>query len=41
MTQVAVSQLEQRTDLYLSTLEKSDEAMGGRLELYAVFPMAK
>lgn len=38
MTQAAVSQLEQRTDVYLSTLENFVEAMGGRLELYAVFP---
>jgi DNA-binding Xre family transcriptional regulator len=38
MTQAAVSQLEQRTDIYLSTLENFVEAMGGRLEIYAVFP---
>ena len=38
MTQAAVSQLEQRTDVYLSTLENFVEAMGGRLEMYAVFP---
>jgi DNA-binding XRE family transcriptional regulator len=38
MTQAAVSQLEQRTDMYLSTLENFVEAMGGRLEMYAVFP---
>jgi hypothetical protein len=31
-------QLEQRTDVYLSTLENFVEAMGGRLEMYAVFP---
>jgi len=41
MTQAAVSQLEQRTDVYLSTLEKFVEAMGGRLEIYAVFPDGK
>ena len=41
MTQAAVSQLEQRTDVYLSTLENFVEAMGGRLELYAVFPDGK
>jgi DNA-binding Xre family transcriptional regulator len=35
MTQAAVSQLEQRTDVYLSTLENFVEAMGGRLEMYA------
>ena len=41
MTQAAVSQLEQRTDLYLSTLENFVEAMGGHLEMYAVFPDGK
>jgi len=41
MTQAAVSQLEQRTDVYLSTLENFIEAMGGRLEMYAVFTDGK
>jgi hypothetical protein len=41
MTQAAVSQLEQRTNIYLSTLENFVEAMGGRLEMYAVFPDGK
>lgn len=41
MSQGAISQLEQRTDMYLSTLENFVEAMGGRLELYAVFPDGK
>jgi transcriptional regulator with XRE-family HTH domain len=41
MTQAAVSQLEQRTNMYLRTLENFVEAMGGRLELYAVFPDGK
>ncbi len=41
MTQAAVSQLEQRTDVYLSTLENFVEAVGGRLEMYAVFPDGK
>ncbi len=41
MTQAAVSQLEQRTDIYLSTLENFVEAMGGHLEMYAVFPDGK
>ena len=41
MTQAAISQLEQRTDMYLSTLENFVEAMGGRLEIYAVFPDGK
>lgn len=41
MTQAAVSQMEKRTDMYLSTLENFIEAMGGRLEMYAVFPDGK
>ena len=41
VTQAAVSQLEQRTDVYFSTLENFVEAMGGRLEMYAVFPDGK
>jgi DNA-binding XRE family transcriptional regulator len=41
MTQAAVSQLEKRTDMYLSTLENFIEAMGGQLEMYAVFPDGK
>ncbi len=41
MTQAAVSQLEKRTDMYLSTLENFIEAMGGHLEMYAVFPEGK
>ena len=41
MSQAAVSQLEQRTDIYLSTLENFIEAMGGRLDMYAVFPDGK
>ena len=38
LTQAAVSQMEHRTDLYLSTLENFVEAMGGHLEIYAAFP---
>ena len=38
MTQAAVSQMEKRTDMYLSTLENFVEAMGGHLEMRAVFP---
>ena len=41
MSQAAVSQLEKRADMYLSTLGNFVEAMGGRLELYAVFPDGK
>ena len=38
MDQGNVSKLEQRTDMYLSTLRSYVEAMGGSLELRAVFP---
>jgi len=33
-----ISKLEQRTDMYLSTLRSYVEAMGGTLEIRAVFP---
>ena len=36
--QAAVSKLERRTDMYLSTLRKFIEAMGGQLEIIAHFP---
>jgi len=36
--QSAVSKLERRTDMYVSTLERFIEAMGGHLEIRAVFP---
>lgn len=36
--QNAVSKVEHRTDVYLSTLRSYIEAMGGRLEIRAVFP---
>lgn len=36
--QSAISKLERRTDMYVSTLERFIEAMGGRLEIQAVFP---
>ena len=38
ITQDGVSRLEKRSDLLLSTLRKSVEAMGGRLSLIAEFP---
>ena len=38
ISQDGVSRLEQRSDLLLSTLRKSVEAMGGRLSLIAEFP---
>jgi len=36
--QSAISKLERRTDMYVSTLERFIEAMGGRLEIRAIFP---
>jgi transcriptional regulator with XRE-family HTH domain len=33
-----ISQLEQRTDMYVSTLRKYIEAMGGELDIIARFP---
>jgi hypothetical protein len=36
--QAAVSTLERRTDMYLSTLRSYIEAMGGELEIIARFP---
>jgi DNA-binding XRE family transcriptional regulator len=38
MSQASVSKLERREDLYLSTLRGFVEALGGKLELSAVFP---
>jgi len=40
VTQGNISQTERQSDLYLSTLEKYVEALGGHLELNAVFPDA-
>ncbi len=37
VTQSEVSKLERRTDIYMSTLRKFIEAMGGTLEIRAVF----
>ena len=36
--QGSISKLEKRTDMYLSTLRSYVEAMGGMLEVRAVFP---
>lgn len=36
--QAAVSKMERRTDMYLSTLQTAIKAMGGDLEIRAVFP---
>jgi transcriptional regulator with XRE-family HTH domain len=38
VNQGAVSKLERRSDMYLSTLRSYIEAMGGQLEIRAVFP---
>ena len=38
INQAAVSKLERRADMYLSTLRSYIEAMGGRLEILARFP---
>lgn len=40
ISQPSVAALEQRTDIMLSTLAKYIEALGGRLEISAVFPEA-
>jgi transcriptional regulator with XRE-family HTH domain len=37
-TQPGVSMIEHRTDLYVSTLRSYVEALGGNLEIIAVFP---
>jgi len=36
--QAAVSKMERRTDMYISTLRGVIKAMGGQLEIRAVFP---
>jgi len=36
--QASVSKIERRADLYVSTLARFIEAMGGELEIRAVFP---
>lgn len=38
VNQASVAKLERRTDMYLSTLRRFVEAMGGELELVARFP---
>jgi hypothetical protein len=38
VSQAQVSRIENQTDLYLSTLRSYVEAMGGELQLRAVFP---
>jgi transcriptional regulator with XRE-family HTH domain len=36
--QAAISKLERRTDMYLSTLQSIVKAMGGQLRIEAIFP---
>jgi DNA-binding transcriptional regulator YiaG len=36
--QASVSKMERRTDMYIGTLSKFIEAMGGQLEIRAIFP---
>ncbi len=38
VNQAAVSKMEQRTDMYISTLQHFVRAMGGELKITAVFP---
>ncbi len=38
ITQASVSKTEKRTDMYVSTLRSFVQAMGGELEIRAVFP---
>ncbi|MGC9293578.1 MAG: XRE family transcriptional regulator [Acidobacteriaceae bacterium] len=38
VNQSAISKIEKRTDMYLSTLRSYIEAMGGSLEIQAIFP---
>jgi DNA-binding XRE family transcriptional regulator len=38
ITQASVSKMERRTDMYVSTLRSFVEAMGGELEIRAIFP---
>lgn len=41
INQAAVSKMERRSDMYVSTLRKIVEAMGGRLQIIAVMPNGK
>ena len=38
VNQAAVSKMERRADMYITTLQEVIKAMGGRLEIRAVFP---
>ena len=41
LNQATISKLERRTDMYLSSLRRFVEAMGGELEISARFPEGK
>ena len=41
LNQATISKLERRTDMYLSSLRRFVEAMGGELEISAHFPEGK
>ena len=41
VNQSAISKMERRTDMYISTLQSIIEAMGGKLQIHAVFPEGK
>lgn len=41
VNQAAVSKMERRTDMYVSTLSSIIRGMGGSLEIYAVMPAGK
>ena len=41
INQAAVSKMERRADMYISTLQSMIRAMGGRLKIEAVFPEAR
>ena len=41
LNQATISKLERRTDMYLSSLRRFVEAMGGELEISATFPEGK
>ena len=38
VNQAAISRMERRTDMYISTLRNYIRAMGGELEIIATFP---
>jgi hypothetical protein len=38
VNQAAISKMERRADMYLSTLQGIIKAMGGKLEIRAIFP---